>query len=318
MKLYQKYYVAIKPSSELAYVIPLSGSEANITKQKSKGDSWAKEYDYQTKTYTDGDSIDLENTPTKGYEVIGFSSRYSTSNKHIYLKHPQGFHFEMAIETFVEMLKETTVENGVIQNEMVIYSYKGKNALCVYGGDLYNTLEEDGVKFLKVDSLKEGDIISLKGVSNLQNKVTYIGKRIISASFEISYNKKTLEESAKEGKWISSFKKAEPDTSYIFSTQPKEVELFAVECNGHKTIKSYTDSKKIKVISILDNKPLTDEQVGEALDDTNAWSYSTLTGDHSPLNQRNIVINSFGGDSRGFYHNSHLIDIELKTISLEK
>ncbi|MEG1650127.1 MAG: ABC transporter ATP-binding protein, partial [Rikenellaceae bacterium] len=38
---------------------------------------------------------------------------------------------------------------------MVVYSYKGKNALCVYGGDLYNTLEEDGVKFLKVDALKE-------------------------------------------------------------------------------------------------------------------------------------------------------------------
>ena len=213
MKLYQKYYVAIKPTSDLAYVIPLSGSEANITKQKSKGDSWAREYDHTNKTYTDGESIELENTPTKGYEVIGFSSRYATSNKHIYLKHPQGFHFEMAIETFVEMLKETTVEKGIIQNEMVIYSYKGKNALCVYGGDLYNTLEEDGVKFLKVDSLKEGDVISLKGVSNLQNKVTYIGKRIISASFEISYNKKTLEESAKEGKWISSFQKGEPDTS---------------------------------------------------------------------------------------------------------
>lgn len=103
--------------------------------------------------------------------MIGFSSRYSTSNKHIYLKHPQGFHFEMAIETFVEMLKETTLDNGIIQNEMVIYSYKGKNALCVYGGDLYNTLEEDGVKFLKVTSLKEGDVISLKGIKPSRTKL---------------------------------------------------------------------------------------------------------------------------------------------------
>ena len=315
MKLYQKYYVAIKPSSELAYVIPLSGSEANIAKQKSKGDSWAKEYDYQTKTYTDGESIELDNTPTKGYEVIGFSSRYSTSNKHIYLKHPQGFHFEMAIETFVEMLKETTLDNGIIQNEMVIYSYKGKNALCVYGGDLYNTLEEDGVKFLKVNSLKEGDVISLKGVSNLQNKVTYIGKRVISASFDISYNSEELKRCASERQWIPSYNRSAPDTHTIFETQQTEVELFVVETNGHRVAVAYTDSKKIKVISVLDNKPLTDNEVGAVLDKLNAWNYSSLTKDHSPLNQRNLVIQSFGGE---FYRNSHLVDIELKSISADK
>lgn len=240
MKLYQKYYVATKPSSELAYVIPLSGSEANILKQKSKGDSWAKEYDHANKGYKYGESIELENKPTTGYEVIGFSSRYSTSNKHIYLKHPKGFHFEMAIETFVEMLKETTVESGIIQNEMVIYSYKGKNALCVYGGDLYSTLEEDGVKFLKVDSLKEGDVISLKGVSDLRNIVTYVGKRVISASFE---------------------------------TKPTEVELFVVDTNGSSIPITYTDSKKIKVISVLDNRPLTEVEVSVALDKINAWNY---------------------------------------------
>lgn len=315
MKLYQKYYVAIKPNSELAYVIPLSGSEANIAKQKGKGDSWAKEYDYQTKTYTDGESIELDNTPTKGYEVIGFSSRYSTSNKHIYLKHPQGFHFEMAIETFVEMLKETTTENGIIQNEMVIYSYKGKNALCVYGGDLYNTLEEDGVKFLKVGSLKEGDVISLKGVSNLQNKVTYIGKRVISASFDISYNSEELKRCASERQWIPSYNRSAPDTHTIFETQPTEIELFVVETSGHRVAVAYTDPKKIKVISVLDNKPLTDNEVGAVLDKVNAWNYSSLTKDHSPLNQRNLVIQSFGGES---YRNSHLVDIELKSISLDK
>lgn len=311
MKLYQKYYVAIKRSSELAYVIPLSGSEANITKQKAKGDSWARGYDHTNKAYTDGESIEIENTPTKGYEVIGFSSRYSTSNKHIYLKHPQGFHFEMAIETFVEMLKEATVENGVIQNEMVIYSYKGKNALCVYGGDLYNTLEEDGVKFLKVDSLKEGDVISLKGVSNLQNKVTYIGKRIISASFEISYNSEELKRCVSEKQWIPIYNRSAPDINTLFETQPTEVELFIVETSGNRVALAYTDPKKIKVISVLDNKPLTDIEVGAVLEKLNAWNYPSLTKDHSPLNQRNLVIQSFGGES---YRNSYLVDIELKSI----
>lgn len=311
MKLYQKYYVAIKPSSELAYVIPLFGSEANIAKQKSKGDDWAKEYKREIHGYVDGESLEIENTPTTGYEVIGFSSRYSTSNKHIYLKHPQGFHFEMAIETFVEMLKETTVENGIIQNDMVIYSYKGKNALCVYGGDLYNTLEEDGVKFLKVDSLKEGDVISLKGVSNLHNKVTYIGKRSISASFEISYNSKQLTECAKDTKWVTQYNSDGPDVMTTFNTNPVDVHLFIVETNGHKVAISYKDSKKIKVISILDNNPLSDEDVTKTLEKVNVWSYSTLTSDQSPLQERNIIIQSFGGV---VYRNSHLVDVELKSI----
>jgi hypothetical protein len=315
MKLYQKYYVAIKPNTELAYVIPLFGSEANILKQKSKGDYWAKEYDRESHSYKEGISIEIENTPTKGYEVIGFSSRYSTSNKHIYLKHPQGFHFEMAIETFVEMLKETTIENGIIQNEMVIYSYKGKNALCVYGGELYSTLEEVGVKFLKVDALKEGDIISLKGVSNLRSKVTYIGKRIISAAFNLSYNTRDLQDATKEGKWVYRYTKNSPDTTVTFNTKETEVYMFIREENGNKTPVTYVDPKKIKVISVLGNEPLSDKEVGESLDNMSAWSYAALTKDQSVLNERNNIASSFGSKGYACYY---LVDIDLKSISVDK
>ena len=43
--------------------------------------------------------------------------------------------------------------------------------------------------------------------------------------------------------------------------------------------------------------------------------HTSLTKDHSPLNQRNLVIQSFGGEA---YRNSHLVDIELKSISVDK
>ena len=42
MKIYKEYYVSVKSDSELAYVLPLSGSEKKVTEQKSKGESWAK------------------------------------------------------------------------------------------------------------------------------------------------------------------------------------------------------------------------------------------------------------------------------------
>ena len=36
MKIYKEYYVSVKPDSELAYVLPLTGSEKKIVEQKAK------------------------------------------------------------------------------------------------------------------------------------------------------------------------------------------------------------------------------------------------------------------------------------------
>lgn len=329
MKIYKEYYVSVKPDSELAYVLPLSGSEKKIAEQKSKGESWAKSRTRKedsvtgqiTWEYEDGESFALPNEPTSGYEIIGFSDRYSTSNKHIYLKHPKGFHFEMAIETFIEMIKETTVEQGVIKEDLVIYSYKGKNALCVYGGSLYDTLEEEGTKYLTLDKLKDGDVITLKGKSKIDNKITYIGKRKLSADIEICYNTEQLVDVSKSTDWyFHSSKRYEKDEAYQTSVPQKESHLFLLTDKYGDKLFTYTNTKSIKVVNILSSEEVTDSKVLEVIGDR-SYLLSTLTGSNYYKEQREVLLTKLSetcklGDK--VWNSYSYLDVELKQVYVEK
>ena len=324
MKIYKEYYVSVKPDSDLAYVLPLSGSEKKIAEQKSKGDSWAKSRvrkDDGTWEYEEGQSFALPNEPTSGYEIIGFSDRYSTSNKHIYLKHPKGFHFEMAIETFIEMIKETTIEHGVIKEDLIIYTYKGKNALCAYGGSLYDTLEEEGAKYLTLGKLKDGDVITLKGKSKIDNRVTYIGKRKLSADIEICYNLEQLEEVSKyTGSYYYSSKLYEKSEKHVTSAPQKELHLFLLtDKNGDKLF-TYTNTKSIKVVNILSNEEVPDSRVLEIIGD-NSYLLSILTGSNYYKEQREVLLTKLSetcklGDK--VWNSYSYLDVKLQQVYVEK
>ena len=328
MKIYKEYYVSVKADNELAYVLPLSGGQKKIADQKSKGERWAKS---QTRKhndetgqyyleYQDGVSFTISNEPTSGYEIIGFSDRYSTSNKHIYLKHPKGFHFEMTIETFIEMIKETTIEQGVIKEDLVIYTYKGKNALCVYGGSLYDTLEEDGAKYLTIDSLKDGDVITLKGKSKIDNKVTYIGKRKLSADIEICYNTEQLKEiSNYTGSYYSS-KRYEKGESCDFSIPQKELHLFMLEDKYGTKLFTYTNVKTIKVVNVLSNEEVLDSKILDLIG-SNSCTYSILTGSNYFKEQRDSLLTKLSetcklGDK--VWNSYSYLDVKLKQVYVEK
>lgn len=328
MKIYKEYYVSVKPDSDLAYVLPLSGSQKKLAEQKSKGERWAKS---QTRKhndetgqyyweYKDGSSFTLTNEPTSGYEIIGFSDRYSTSNKHIYLKHPKGFHFEMAVETFIEMIKETTIEQGVIKEDLVIYTYKGKNALCVYGGSLYDTLEEEGAKYLTVDSLKDGDVITLKGKSKLDSKITYIGKRKISADIEIFYNTEQLVEVGKNDfSWY--FTKIYEKEEYCsFSLPQKELHLFMLEDKYGTKLFTYTNLKTVKVVNVLGNEEVPDSKILDIIGN-NSYTYSILTGSNYFKEQRSELLTKLSktfklGDK--VWNSYSYLDVKLKQVYVEK
>lgn len=328
MKIYKEYYVSVKPDSDLAYVLPLSGGQKKIADQKSKGKSWARsqirklnnetgQYYWE---YQDGVSFTISNEPTSGYEIIGFSDRYSTSNKHIYLKHPKGFHFEMAIETFIEMIKETTIEQGIIKEDLVIYTYKGKNALCVYGGSLYDTLEEEGTKYLTLDSLKEGDVITLKGKSKLDNKITYIGERKLSADIEICYNTEQLVEVSKNDfSWYFT-KSYEKEESCDFSIPQKELHLFLLTDKYGDKLFTYTNTKAVKVVNILSNEDVPDSKVLDIIGNK-SYTYSILTGSDYFKEQRNELLTKLSetfklGDK--VWNSYSYLDVKLKQVYVEK
>ncbi len=323
MKIYKEYYVSVKSDSELAYVLPLTGSEKKISEQKAKGESWAKSRlrkEDGNWEYEDGQAFALPNEPTSGYEIIGFSERYSTSNKHIYLKHPKGFHFEMAIETFIEMIKETTIEHGVIKEDLIIYTYKGKNALCVYGGSLYDTLEEEGTKHLTIDKLKDGDVITLKGKSKIDNKITYIGKRKLSADMEISYSTEQLIEASNSDPRFYWGKNYEKNETYSTSLPQKELHLFLLTDKYGDKLFTYANTKSVKVVNILSDEEVPDSKVLEIIGDK-SYLLSTLTGSNYYKEQREVLLTKLSetyklGDK--VWNSYSYLDVKLKQVYVEK
>jgi hypothetical protein len=86
------------------------------------------EYDSSANRYGPGEIVpfaqDLvpqlwDNVPVRGFKVCGFKSRYSTSNKLILVEDPRGGQFEVKVDSFVDLMSEVSIVNGVIQDECI-------------------------------------------------------------------------------------------------------------------------------------------------------------------------------------------------------
>lgn len=279
MKVYKKYFVAIKPKCEedeerLSYLLPLDGTKKDEDR-KSRGISWSKERQKIGDEWVckDGEHFELDNVETSGYKIIGFSNRYSTSNKHIYVLHPNGFYFELAIETFVELIKECVVENGEIKDDLIIYSYKGKNALCSTKSELYSKLEFIGEKPLDIKVVNIGQEVVVRGISSLSNKVYYAGLHTLKVDAEIQYSESDLvsyidaKPSGVQDRWgfkstdfIRDYKLRTRSHGMEYSdkvefnkTSNKKQHLFLVCSDNGYSVVSKPEKSKLNVISIGDS-----------------------------------------------------------------
>lgn len=326
MKIYKQYFVAKKADSNLAYVLPLTGGEKKIEQIKEKGIRWATEKVYdnvkrQWVNVKEGEYFTLDNTPTKGYKVIGFSTRYSTSNKHIYIEHPNGFVFEMTIETFIEMLKEVKIENGIIQDEMIIYSMKGKNALCVNGGELFDSLEDDGAKFINVSNLSVGDVIVLRGKSTLQNKITYLGEYNIVGVGELSWNDAEAKEALRGENVYGCY--GECDTFYTFNIPNKVVYVIKIENGENISFQGYSDTKRIRVAKVISNDCCTNvkNEINKFIGDS-SYNFNYVYNDSSLVYSRsekeNALKGVYGDISKAHCSLQYLPQMNIKSFYVHK
>lgn len=74
----------------------------------------------------------LDNVPTKGFEIIDTVSRYSTSNKLVKVLDPRGYVFEITIVSLFEIMRQGTIEKGVIKDYCV---WKANKNLIIYDGE---------------------------------------------------------------------------------------------------------------------------------------------------------------------------------------
>jgi len=106
-----------------------------------------------------------DNTPTVGISVAGSISRWSTSSKCIRVEDPRGFQLEITVENFIEIIRNCTLDKGVIQDEMV-WGWDTFVRLIKVESNNYNIgVENFNIKMTDNISLKDvkpGYIVRLK------------------------------------------------------------------------------------------------------------------------------------------------------------
>jgi hypothetical protein len=112
------------------------------------------------------------NEPTTGFRVVGFVSRWTTSNKFIRIEDPRGFQFEVSIDNFVDLLRETTIVNAIIQDK-VVYGWDDAGiSLYKEGSEKYNEGIDNFVAIsepnISIKDITIGTIVKLKNGRTVQ------------------------------------------------------------------------------------------------------------------------------------------------------
>lgn len=122
----------------------------------------------------------LSNSFEEGFKIVGYRSRYSTSNKLLEVEDPRGFRLEISVENLIEIVKHTTIKKGIIQAKAAWTRY-GAAYLVVEGTPSYRKwyAKVTAPVPLKrtMSSLTPGDIISETSTRNTsKDYYLYLGK----------------------------------------------------------------------------------------------------------------------------------------------
>ncbi len=116
----------------------------------------------------------VKNVPSGGFKIDNNVRRYRTDNVVWELTHPKGFNFQITSENLCELLLNSEILNGEIQQQLLFVRRGNENYLTSTSSDIYkNALTQKKYETkVSVKDLKIGDILTLKtGV-----KVVYYGK----------------------------------------------------------------------------------------------------------------------------------------------
>ena len=117
LKFYDKYYIGFQKnrydSTEhqrlLGFATPMDSTPA-FTKRKETVDRWREK---------DIASVELENTPRFGFEIVDMASRYTTDNKLLRIQDPAGFELEISIANALHLIQTTVISKGQIMEPLV-------------------------------------------------------------------------------------------------------------------------------------------------------------------------------------------------------
>ena len=201
--IYEKMWFTVNKSraNSLAYITYYEDNKA-FEKRKQTGLSVAGK-----------DSFIFDNTPTKGFQVLGVTTRYSTDNKVFNIKDTvRDFSFQIPSGNLTALLMDTTIINGVIQDELIYGREDGQTVLIPINSQAYKKALQDKEKIankLKYADLKCGDVFKM-----FNDKAEYLFLGRWKCKFELEYVLRTRKLG---GYWNAKY------AEYEYETLPKVV-----------------------------------------------------------------------------------------------
>lgn len=106
----------------------------------------------------------IKNEPCSGFKIDNNVRRYRTDNVVWELTHPKGFNFQISSENLCEILLNSEILNGEIQQQLVFVRIGSENYLTSTSSEIYkNAITQQKYETkVSVKDLKVGDIVTLK------------------------------------------------------------------------------------------------------------------------------------------------------------
>ena len=129
-------------TAPLAFLVPYEDNAAG-KKRMDSVDSWMTNSWHST-SMDPRPGLIVDNKPMKGFKIVGFASRWSTDNKTARISDPRGFELEIYIPNLVALIQDTTIVNGVIQDQLIWAREGANNALISIHSEDYKTAWFEG------------------------------------------------------------------------------------------------------------------------------------------------------------------------------
>jgi hypothetical protein len=199
----KQLFVGVKDSNldkakfPLAFATPYDKEDAPFLKRKASVENWCSGY-YGSKEKNLSTYHYLDNVPTEGYRIAGYTSRYSTSNKFIEIYDPRGFCFEISVKNMFDIMLLGEIKNGVILGKYVFGRDGSVNVLL---HETHEAVKASQAVSKTLGELKFGDII----VAQKQKRI-YLGQKYIADIYsnykhDYVYLEK-LDDAFDKSKWI--------------------------------------------------------------------------------------------------------------------
>lgn len=172
VKVYDTLYIGIKGSDKmqdgeetLAFMTYFDKDDTSFANRKRTIVTWCGT---REKSYHDY----FDNDPVKGFKIVGFDTRYSTSNKVFDIVDPRGFKLQISAKNLVHLIKTCVIQQGEIKGECAWGRYENNNVLL----PTHDPLFAAGQKVAPtLKDLKVGDVISTAQADD----IVYQGKKYV-------------------------------------------------------------------------------------------------------------------------------------------